>query len=404
MKIIQLLLEYNREKTIATYGKKIEIANQNDKQHLSSEQIISKIEEVDPSINKQYVQWICKQYISGALKIEDLYKVTEPLILFQKYKKRLPLEQRNIDKLTIFDLYKIEDQINKPQFDDTQQDEKFGSDVKVWYNGPVGYLITPLTKEAAIEYSKGTKWCTGAEKNNRFNYYNKQGNLYIWKDKNGDKYQFHPSTSQYMNAQDNEISKEMLNKFKTHPILKEIFNTNGKIYLVVQQQFQSRLYNILKPLDEEASMVISNKPNYILNYMFCMPRLSDSEIRFIFNCIERNIHCPSELTLANKIFLDIKDKYDKLMIIINKYNSSDFEYIDSVMGKKLSDLRYFDPTTKMFKNNDLTKIFNEMPLLHELTEFGQTLYPNFWIDMNFLVERHTNLTISLFLMYLHNQL
>jgi len=30
MKIIQLLLEYNREKTIAIYGKKIELANQKD--------------------------------------------------------------------------------------------------------------------------------------------------------------------------------------------------------------------------------------------------------------------------------------------------------------------------------------------------------------------------------------
>ena len=159
MKIIQLLLEYNREKTIETYGKKIEIANQNDKQHLSSEQIISKIESVDPSINKQYVQWICKQYISGVLKIEDLYKVTEPLIIFQKFKNRLPQEKRDINKLTIFDLYDIEEQISKPQLNDESK-EQFGPDVKVWYNGLLGYLITPLTKEAAKKYSKGTRWCT----------------------------------------------------------------------------------------------------------------------------------------------------------------------------------------------------------------------------------------------------
>jgi len=47
MKLLQLLLEYDRDKTIATYGKKIEIANLKDNQRQSVETILSKIEDVD---------------------------------------------------------------------------------------------------------------------------------------------------------------------------------------------------------------------------------------------------------------------------------------------------------------------------------------------------------------------
>jgi len=167
--------------------------------------------------------------------------------LFQQYKKRLPLEQRNIDKLTLFDLYKIEEQINKPSLEDNQPDEKFGSDVKVWYNGPLGYLITPLTKEAAIKYSKGTKWCTGAEHNNRFDHYNFTGSLFIWKDKNGEKYQFHIFEKQYMNAQDDEIPSKQLEYFKEHPILKNIFDEQSELYNYSENH---RRNNIYKHLDE----------------------------------------------------------------------------------------------------------------------------------------------------------
>jgi len=262
MKIIQLLLEYNREKTIATYGKKIEIANQNDKQHLSSEQIISKIEEVDPSINKQYVQWICKQYISGVLKVEDLYKVTEPLIIFQKFKNRLPQEKRDINKLTIFDLHDIEEQISKPQLNNknnNESKEQFGPDVKVWYNGPLGYLITPLTKEAAKKYSKGTRWCTGAENENanKFDDYNSSGSLFIWKDKNGEKYQFSIDSNEYVDSHDEPIDDETILVFKKHPVLKELLLPTGKIHLAEQQEIYKKHFMLVKKFEQQMPNIVN---------------------------------------------------------------------------------------------------------------------------------------------------
>ena len=241
MKLLQLLLEYNRDKTIATYGKKIEMANLKDNQRQSVATILSKIEDVDPSINKQYVQWICKQYISGALKLEDLYKVTEPLIVFQQYKQRLPQEKRDINKLTVFDLYNVEEQIKAPHINSDTISNNFDEAVKVWYDGPLGYLITPLTKEAAQKYSKGTKWCTGAMEHNRFDYYNRRGPLFIWRDKNGEKFQFHgigTDDESMMDARDEYISSKLFEKFKIHPVLKELLTNTGYIFKIQHQAIQ----------------------------------------------------------------------------------------------------------------------------------------------------------------------
>jgi hypothetical protein len=76
---------------------------------------------------------------------------------------------------------------------------------KVLYNGPLGQLAVPETEEASCELGRGTKWCTAAEKNNMFDQYSDKGPLYVWRDKNGEKYQFHFETAQFMDAKDHTI-------------------------------------------------------------------------------------------------------------------------------------------------------------------------------------------------------
>lgn len=243
MKIIQLLLEYNREATLNNWGKKLSQANEKDSQKLSEEEILNKIESVDPSVNKQFVQWIVRQYVSGVLKIEDLYKVTQPLIIFQQYKRRLPQEKRDINKLSLVDLYNIEDSISNASLQEPSENEDFGPDVKVLYNGPLGWLAIPQTEEASCRLGRGTKWCTAATGSyNRFELYSGIGDLYIWKDKNGKKYQFWYPTEidadvedvyddltwaevQIMDDKDKPISKEIFKQFESHPILKKIIKT-----------------------------------------------------------------------------------------------------------------------------------------------------------------------------------
>ena len=50
---------------------------------------------------------------------------------------------------------------------------------------------------------KNTQWCTAADGNNQFNYYNSQGPLYININKaDNEKYQFHFESDQFMDETD----------------------------------------------------------------------------------------------------------------------------------------------------------------------------------------------------------
>ena len=68
-------------------------------------------------------------------------------------------------------------------------------------------IIVPKTREAAIYYGKGTKWCTAStDSYNYFERYNNEGRLYININKNtGDKYQFHFESNSFMDAEDKPI-------------------------------------------------------------------------------------------------------------------------------------------------------------------------------------------------------
>ena len=70
-------------------------------------------------------------------------------------------------------------------------------------------VIVPKTEAAAKWFGKGTKWCTAADKDNMFDYYNKRGLLYIvfW---NGKKYQLHFESMQFMDERDQKIEHSLL--------------------------------------------------------------------------------------------------------------------------------------------------------------------------------------------------
>ena len=60
--------------------------------------VFNKLVEADPSVNKQNLQWLMRLYTSGNILLEDLYKATEYLQLYEKVKQKLPVENRDINK------------------------------------------------------------------------------------------------------------------------------------------------------------------------------------------------------------------------------------------------------------------------------------------------------------------
>ena len=192
----------------------------------------------------KYVQWLLKNYLtpkterqpgdSGYDKevkqvkdtfIEDLYKVTDDLKKFEKFKGRLPAELRDINKLTPDTLYD-----NVKDFDltlaTTTKAERKSAEVhpgaKLVYDGDNWRVIEikdkgAVGKEAACFYGGNnveTRWCTSAPGLNWFDRYIKDGPLYVVFNPNDTKvaasglpitrYQFHFPSNQFMDKDDRQ--------------------------------------------------------------------------------------------------------------------------------------------------------------------------------------------------------
>ena len=226
MKISELLLEYRRDVTQQKLAKELDIIANNE--GVTPEDVLAQVEGIDPTKNKQYVLWLVKQLTKRQFRLEDAPRVTELLNNFISVKNRLPLEQRDIGR---FDFYKLDDLIDKTMNVELEKDTATSNGTfpvvpgsKVLYNGPLGQLSIPETEEASCELGRGTKWCTAAEKNNMFGRYSNDGPLYVWRDKNGEKYQFHFETPEFMDVKNRPIDDNTLQYFRTkHPVLSKLF-------------------------------------------------------------------------------------------------------------------------------------------------------------------------------------
>ena len=229
------LLEYKTDITQQKYDAVL-------KQISPDDSILQKIEQADPTKNKQYVLWIIKQLQSKLIRIEDLNRVLQALTNFDQLKPRLLANQRDLGRMTIHQLEAVVDTAMG-----TETTDEFKLDIpnaKVLYNGPLGTLVVPKTEEAACDLGKGTKWCTSADKDNQFDEYNEQGPIYIWKDKTG-KYQFHFDTYQLMDSHDVPLEQDKINEFLRNPVLKKLFDDNNydevAWYVMEKDQFRDRV-------------------------------------------------------------------------------------------------------------------------------------------------------------------
>ena len=159
-----------------------------------------------------YSKWLLRLYKNGSMPTEDLYKATEYLSVFDRYKQKL--QHNDIGRYrSLPELYNAV----KPFMDDPGQAATKGEEIRriknegaeKFYEDSKWLVIIPKTEEAAVYYGKGTQWCTAAsESDNYFDYYNNHGKLYINIDKrNNEKYQFHFETQQFMDASDDFIEQ-----------------------------------------------------------------------------------------------------------------------------------------------------------------------------------------------------
>lgn len=225
------------------------------------------IEAVDPSTNKKYTQWMARQFMTSEPHMEDVTSTLADYVTkFHKLntRKKLPPGENDINRYkTAKQLYLIMDRYEDP-VDDTADK---GTAEKLYEDGDVTIII-PKDEAAACRYGRQTKWCTAAvHGSNYFDSYNKQGPLYILIPKqpkhDGEKYQLHFATAQYMDEDDDpvDVGKLLKERFpgagnmfmeneSTAKILRDTvaFTPDGVIEGVVQQIWeyvQDRVNDVL---------------------------------------------------------------------------------------------------------------------------------------------------------------
>lgn len=156
-----------------------------------------------------YVDWLVKSYLNietetkpgdagyeRELKmlrerfLEDLYKITDDLKKFDRFKSRLPLEKRDIQKLTPAQLYDAVKDFDITMATTTKAERKSAPvhpGGKLVFDSPELRVVEisdkgPTGKEAACFYggnNQETRWCTSAPGLSHFEYYIGKGPLYV---------------------------------------------------------------------------------------------------------------------------------------------------------------------------------------------------------------------------------
>ena len=337
----------------------------------------------------KYFQWLIKNYLSQEtdkkLFMEDLYKVTEDLIKFDRFKDKIPEELRNIDKLTPKRLYDIvkdfsleKKKASKEEKQRAAQTYEYpGSEIvfkgskwtviKISDKGELGINAACFFGGYHLDTPKGeTRWCTSSPGRPMFfNNYIKEAPLFIIipndnSGKTGEKtglpaerYQLHLGRFlQFMDASD---SHQNLDEFLDGPMkeLKSFFTDEIEKQKEIDEEREriEREERIAEKEREEERMRIfrinmAEKMEKIIKFFnsFKMIKVNNGDFHFVFKgdgkvymkIINNVFYCVN--TLYYKIQRDFGDGLEGTMIQyimnqginLNKFNRISPEQLKSL--------------------------------------------------------------------------
>ena len=150
----------------------------------------------------RYGVWIGNMYINGSIKPGDIPELKTALATYNKNKSQLP--QIN-DCKSLSELIEWVKNLSD-DFKPVRNQSKSRTDLENVYEDNEWLVYVPHSHAAARRGGESTRWCTASENDYYYNYYSKQGPLYInIRKSDGAKFQFHFESSQFMNADDNHI-------------------------------------------------------------------------------------------------------------------------------------------------------------------------------------------------------
>jgi hypothetical protein len=198
------------------------------------EKDVQMIFNADPSSNKSYVNWLILLFKSTekTIFLEDLYKATDYLTIYDKAKKNIE-DERSKNIFNIKSLPELYDIIQPFKEDETKLlskkqlrgDTPVEGQYEVIFSDENWDVIIPKTHASSCYWGSGTEWCTAVDANaNYYNNYTKDGPLYIFRHKTDPKlrYQLHFESSQFKDVRDNEYSPAKF--FNSYPYLKDVLS------------------------------------------------------------------------------------------------------------------------------------------------------------------------------------
>jgi Domain of unknown function (DUF4116) len=196
---------------------------------LSPKDLIRRFSDMDPTDGKSRTQWLVKTYIADErFKLEDLGRAYEALAAFERFKPKLPREQRELYRLKSLQgleelvapfvkaeaKARLERDLSTATGRELRRLEELKArdeSVVVQEGNGLPTIAVPMTKFASQWWGRGTTWCTAAEKNNAFAKYHKDAPLVIIVCPDGAKFQVHVTQHlEFMDATDKTVSKKMV--------------------------------------------------------------------------------------------------------------------------------------------------------------------------------------------------
>lgn len=335
-----------------------------------SEEDFNKIIDSDPTTNLEknqmgkYSKWLLNLFKKNQLKLEDLYKVEEYLQTFDKYKNKIEIKDINKFK-TLPQLYDVvKDYIDSDEAT-SKKDEirRIKKDAEKVYEDDEWLVVVPKTEEAACYYGKNTQWCTAADNNNYFDYYNRDGKIYININKNTNKkFQFHFESNQFMDENDSPITTADLDIDEGDGLYK--FYSNQGLDLpkpTLESAIKNYDYDLFYELLNEESATIDNF------------NLAAGEDNFTF--VE-----DIALTMSKDEFKLILDDYIEFIPHIIGESGEKYEEPFIRLIEKCKDVEYnFDDVNFFYKTYVDFKEDNRKPSMNEYIRIlkDQEIYDDF---------------------------
>lgn len=213
-----------------TYGDKLFDAVSNELnaefRFINPRQLVDHFASYDPTPRKHYIQWMIKTYLIEGFSYEDLTKARETLEIYVKCQTKLSSKQRDIFQYrSLSALWKVVKLFYVPDEDSSLSSaEKRRVEKTDAYKHSIILTETenhtvaiPLSESAAIWWGRGTRWCTSAKNDNRFDDYHAFAPLIVFDLKRTGKFQFYapigglpPEEISFMDSDDAPIGADLV--------------------------------------------------------------------------------------------------------------------------------------------------------------------------------------------------